>query len=158
MLERAVHTSQGRKRKYRIFEPSRAFDTPLTSLLKNRRFLCRSRPRSPKLLKAALNDFVAEGPPLDDPRDLTEETAAQIDFYTHRGLDNQGSSIRPGALTPDTPPRSLPQEHGWTPRVGIGRGEILLVSDLTRLTLGLDQGSTLIYASFVKRPHESSAT
>jgi transposase len=23
------------------------------------------------------------------------------------------SSIRPGALTPDTPPRSRPPEHGW---------------------------------------------
>jgi hypothetical protein len=35
---------------------------------------------------------------------------------------------------------------------------MFLVSDLSRLTLSLDQGSTLIYASFVNGPHESSAT
>jgi len=35
---------------------------------------------------------------------------------------------------------------------------MFLVSDLGRLTLGLDQGSTLIYASFVKRPHRKTAT
>jgi hypothetical protein len=34
-----LHTSQGRKRKVRIFEPSRAIDTPLTIPLKNPRFL-----------------------------------------------------------------------------------------------------------------------
>jgi hypothetical protein len=33
-----------------------------------------------------------------------------------------------------------------------------LLSDLTRLTLGLDQGSTLIYASFVNGLHESDST
>jgi hypothetical protein len=32
------------------------------------------------------------------------------------------------------------------------------LSDLTRLTLRLDQGSTLIYASLVKGLQESSAT
>jgi hypothetical protein len=67
-----------------------------------------------ELLKAALNVFAAEVQTLDGPRDLTEETTAQTGFYTHRGLDEQASSIRPGALTPDTPPRSRPQEHGWT--------------------------------------------
>jgi hypothetical protein len=96
-------------------------DTPLIMPLNNPRFLCRSRPRHPQLLKAALNVFVAEGQTLDDPRDLTEETTAQSGFYTHPGLDEQASSIRPGVLTPDTPPRSRPQEHGWTPGVGIGR-------------------------------------
>jgi hypothetical protein len=35
---------------------------------------------------------------------------------------------------------------------------MFLLSDLGRLTLPLDQGSTLIYASFVKGPHESGAT
>jgi hypothetical protein len=40
---------------------------------------------------------------LDDPKDLTEERTVQTGFYTHRGLDDQASSIRPGALTPDTP-------------------------------------------------------
>jgi hypothetical protein len=74
--------------------------------LKNPRFLCRSRPRSPQLLKAALNFFVGEGQTLDYPRDLTEQTAAQTAFYTHRGLDEQASSIRPGVLTPGTPPPS----------------------------------------------------
>jgi hypothetical protein len=75
-----------------IFEPSRAFDTPLTRPLKNPRFLCRSRPRYLWLLKAALNGFVAEGQTLDDPRDLTEQTTAQTAFsYTSR-------SGRPGFL------------------------------------------------------------
>ena len=59
---------------------------------------------NPKLLKAALNVFVAEEQTLDDPRDLTEETTAQTGFYTHRGLDEQASSIRPGVLTPDPLP------------------------------------------------------
>ena len=39
-----LHTSRGSKRKFRIFGPSRAFDTPLSMPLKNPRFLCRSRP------------------------------------------------------------------------------------------------------------------
>jgi hypothetical protein len=82
--------------------------------LKDLWFLCRSRPRYPQLLKSALNIFVAEGQTLDDPRDLTEQTTAQTGFYTHRGLDKQASSIRPGVITPDTPPRSRPQELGWT--------------------------------------------
>src|SRR5215208_8375001 len=42
-------------------------------------------------------------------------------YNTHRGLGVQTSSIRPGACTPDPPPRSRPREHGWTPGVGIGR-------------------------------------
>src|SRR5215203_693126 len=36
-----LHTSRGRKSKVRIFEPSQAFDAPLTRSLKNPRFLCR---------------------------------------------------------------------------------------------------------------------
>ena len=98
-----LHTSRGRKRNVRIFEPSQAFDTPLTMPLNHPRFLCRTRTRYPQLLKAALNVFVAEGQTLDDPRDLTDKTTAQTGFYTHRGLDGQASSIRPGVLTPDTP-------------------------------------------------------
>jgi hypothetical protein len=65
--------------------------------LKNHAFLCRSRPRYPQLLQAALNGFVAGVQILDDPRDLTEQTTAQTGFYTHRGLDEQASSIRAGA-------------------------------------------------------------
>jgi hypothetical protein len=45
--------------------------------LKNPRFLCRSRPRYPQLLKAALNVFAAEGQTLDDPRDLTGENGSK---------------------------------------------------------------------------------
>src|ERR671911_1286338 len=55
------------------------------------------------------------------PRDLTHKTTAQTGFYTHRGLDGQASSIRAGVLTPDTPPRSRSQEHGWTRGGGMGR-------------------------------------
>jgi hypothetical protein len=73
-----------------------------------------------RLLKSAVHTFVADEQTLDDPRDLTEETTAQTDFYTHRGLDEQACSIRPGVLTPDTPPWSPAQEHGWT--LGAGRG------------------------------------
>ncbi len=62
--------------------------------------------------KAALSVFVAEGQTLDDPEDLTHKTTAQSGFYTHRGLDGQASSIRPGALTPDTPPPH--QRHAET--------------------------------------------
>ena len=72
--------------------------------LKDCRFLCRSCPRYLPLLKAALNVLVAEGQTLDDPRGPTEKTTAQSGFYTHRGLDDQSSSIRPGVLTPDAPP------------------------------------------------------
>jgi hypothetical protein len=36
-----LHTRRDRKRKVRIFEPSRGSDTPLTTLLKSPRFLCR---------------------------------------------------------------------------------------------------------------------
>jgi hypothetical protein len=102
MKELALHTRRDRKRKRRISEPSRSFDTPLTIALNNPQFLCRSHPRFPQLLKAALHTFVAEGQTLDDPRDLTEETTAQTAFYTHRGLDEQASSIRPPSelLTP----------------------------------------------------------
>jgi hypothetical protein len=39
-----LHTSRDRKRKVRIFQPSRGFDTPLIMPPKNTRFLCRSRP------------------------------------------------------------------------------------------------------------------
>jgi hypothetical protein len=77
--------------------------------LNNPRFLCRSLPEVPQLPKAALNVFAAEGQILDDPRDLTQQTTAQTGFYTHRGLDDQASSIRAGALTPDTPPRHVPR-------------------------------------------------
>jgi hypothetical protein len=38
-------TSRDRKRKNRISEPPRAFDTPLIVPLKNACFLCRPRPR-----------------------------------------------------------------------------------------------------------------
>jgi len=42
-----LHTSRVRKGKVSIFEPSRGFDTPLSMLLKNAWFLCRSHPRYP---------------------------------------------------------------------------------------------------------------
>ena len=48
-----------------------------------------------ELLKAALNVFVAEGPILDDPGDLSEQTTAQSGFYTHRGLGSRTSGNRP---------------------------------------------------------------
>jgi hypothetical protein len=95
---RAANHCRGRKRKVRIFEPSRGFDTPLTMPLKNCRFPCRSRTRYPQLLKAALSALVADERTLNDPTDLTGKTTAQSGFYTHRGLDGRTSSDRPGGL------------------------------------------------------------
>jgi hypothetical protein len=142
----------------RNFGPSRGFDTPLTIPLKNPRFLCRSRPRFPQLLKAALNVFVAEVQTLDDPEDLTGETFAQTGFYTHRGLDDRTSSDRPGVLTPDTPPRSRPESvdeprgrHGKMRKYSTERLKVDLLFPWIR-------GSTLTYAALVKGPHESGAT
>src|SRR5918999_3069956 len=89
-----LHTTRGRKRKLRIFEPSPRFHTPLNRPLKKPRLLCRSLPRYPQLLKAAFNALVADERTVDDPRDLTSETTAQTGFYTHRGLDEQASSMR----------------------------------------------------------------
>jgi hypothetical protein len=60
-----MHTSRGRKRDIRIFEPLRGFDTPLSRPLKNSRFPCRSCTRYPQLLKAALHTFVADERVLD---------------------------------------------------------------------------------------------
>jgi len=93
-----LHTSRGRERKLRISKPSQAFDTALTIVLKNRRFLSRPRARYPQLLQAALNVFVAEGQTLDDSRDLTEDTTAQSGLYTHQPQDGRTSSDRPGGL------------------------------------------------------------
>jgi hypothetical protein len=67
-------------------------------------------------------------------------------FYTHRGLDGQASSIRPGVITPDPPPRSRPQEHGWT------RGSAEEIDKVSLRTCYLDllfawiRGSMLICA------------
>jgi hypothetical protein len=72
--------------------------------LKNPRFLCRSLPRYPKLLKGALNALVADERTIDGPEDLTHKTTAQTSFYTHRGLGAQASPIRPGVVTPDPLP------------------------------------------------------
>jgi hypothetical protein len=51
-----------------------------------------------QFLKAALNVVVAEVQALDDPKDLTRESPAQIGLYPHRDLDSQTSSKRPGVL------------------------------------------------------------
>jgi hypothetical protein len=48
-----------------------------------------------------LNALVAEERTVDGAGDLTDKTTAQTGFYTHRGLDSQASSIRPGVFTPD---------------------------------------------------------
>src|SRR5215218_9950999 len=47
--------------------------------------------------QSRLKRLCSRGQTLDDPRELTEETTAQIGLYTHRALDGQGSSLRPGA-------------------------------------------------------------
>ncbi len=68
MEERDSHTSRGQRGRIRISEPPRGIDTPLSMPLKNARFLCRSRPRSPWLLKAALNALVADERVLEGQR------------------------------------------------------------------------------------------
>ena len=79
-----------------MFEPSRGSDTPLTRALNNPRFLYRpSIHYAPELFKVALEVVVAAKRALDGLEDLTEQTTAQSGFYTHRGLDEQASSIRP---------------------------------------------------------------
>jgi hypothetical protein len=80
---------------------------------KSPRFLCRSRTRRSIAPQSRLECSFSRRRTLDAPEDLTHRTTAQTGFYTHRGLDEQASSIRPGALTPATPPRSCPREHGW---------------------------------------------
>jgi hypothetical protein len=116
-----LHTTRDRKRKVRIFEPSRGSHTPLTRPLKSPLFLCRSRPRYPQLLKVAVSVFVADERTLNGPEDLTDKTTAQTGFSTQRGLDGQASSIRPGALTPDPPPSVASSRTWMDPRVGMGR-------------------------------------
>jgi putative phosphoesterase len=65
-LDRALSAGLGEERENRegLARPRH----PLSSLLKNPRFLCRSRPRFPQLLKAAVNVVVADEQFLDDPR------------------------------------------------------------------------------------------
>jgi hypothetical protein len=58
----------------------------------------------PGLPKGALNAFQADKRLVESPEDLTDKTTAQTGFYTHRGLEEQASAIRPEVLTPDTPP------------------------------------------------------
>jgi hypothetical protein len=61
-----------------------------------------------ELFKAALKIVVAAERTLDGLGDLALRTTVYyIGLYTHRGLDEQASSIRPGVLTPDTPSRVL---------------------------------------------------
>src|SRR3712207_1137003 len=98
MKEQAAHTSRGPERKVRIFEPSRVFDTPLIMPLKNPRFLCRSRPRFPKLLKAASNVVVADERALDYPEDPTHIGQRLKSAYTHTDARTAGPLvINPGA-------------------------------------------------------------
>jgi len=122
--------------------------------LNNPRFLCRPPiPYAPELLKAALDVSVADEWALDGPEDLAHGTMDQTGFYTHRGLDDWTSSDGPGGpLTPDTPPRSRPQEHGWTRGFGRGNWQSSLEDALSRLTLRLDQGFAACLSLFVERP------
>jgi hypothetical protein len=55
-------------------------------------------------LEAALNAFVAEERTLDHPKDLPDQTTAQIGLYPHRGQHGPGPSYRPGCRSPATPP------------------------------------------------------
>ena len=137
MLERAVHTSQGPKRKNRISEPSRGIDTPLIMPLKKPRFLCRSHPRYPQLLKATSNVFVAEGQALDDLEDLTHKMTAQTAFsYTSR-------SGRPGFFyqtggSNSCHPSPVASSRTWMdPRGRQRKMRKILLSDFSRLTLRL---------------------
>ena len=48
-----------------------------------------------EFLKASLNAVVAEERALDYPEDLTDETTAQMGFYTHPCQGNRTSGNRP---------------------------------------------------------------
>jgi hypothetical protein len=112
---------------------------------------------NPKLLKAALNVFVAEQQVLDDPRDLTDQTTAQTGFYTHRVQAGRTSSIRPGALTPDAlPGRVLMNMDGPEGRHGKMRN--VFIERLSSTYSSPGSGFRLIYATFVKGPHENGST
>jgi len=73
-------------------------------------------PGNSELLNASLNVVVADERTVDGPEDLTHKTTAQTGFYTHRGLDEQASSIRPGASTPDPPPPVASSRPWMDPR------------------------------------------
>jgi hypothetical protein len=82
-------------------------------------------------------------------------------------LETACTHIRVRAAEPlvtDRPPELLTLLPGRVPRAWMDpRGQQrkmtkFLLSDFSRLTLRLDLGFDLIYASFVKRPRESSAT
>ena len=91
-----LHTSRGRKRKVRIFESSRRFDTPLRMALNNPPVPLPIPSKDvPEPFKAALNVFVAEERALDGPEDLTGKATAQIGLYAHRGQDSRTSGNRP---------------------------------------------------------------
>ena len=87
------------------------------------------------------------------PKGPNQADNAQTGFYTHRGLDEQASSIRPGALTPDPPPRSRPREHGWTPGVSRAIRQSFLEDVFSRLTLRPDQG----FGAYLRFFREGSA-
>jgi hypothetical protein len=68
-----VHTTRGRKRKVRTFEPSQAFDTPPDHAAEGSPVPLPIPPRYPWLLKGALNALVADERTVDGPEDLTTE-------------------------------------------------------------------------------------
>src|SRR5215217_4855827 len=115
MWEQALHTTRGRKRKLRIFEPSQGFDTPLTRSLKNPRFLCRPRVTILPSLQSRLKRLCSRGADSRRPKgpnradNGSNRLLLHIEVWTTRlPLSDRG------ALTPDTLPRSRPEEHGWT--------------------------------------------
>jgi hypothetical protein len=58
--------------------------TPLSSLLKSLRFLCRPKPVVPESFKALLKVFVAEEQSLEGQRGLKGWERSTNGFYTHR--------------------------------------------------------------------------
>jgi hypothetical protein len=70
-------------------------DTPLIRLPTGSRFLCRSRPSHPELLKGTLNALVVEGQTLEDLRCLTGPTSPQCGLYAQRDQADRASDGRP---------------------------------------------------------------
>ena len=65
---------------------------------------------------------------------------AQIGLYTHRGQDSRSLATSRERLIPDTPSPVASSRTWMNPRGRDRKMRMFLLSDLSRLTLGLDQG------------------
>src|SRR5215207_6716115 len=97
-----------------MFEPLRGFDTPLTTAPKNPRFLCRPSATLSRAPEGHLECSCSRGADSRRPKGPNRaDNGSKWLLYTSRS-GRAAFLYQTGVLTPDTPPRSRPQEHGWT--------------------------------------------